>query len=332
MQRLGAPVPSIEGFGLFAPPQARARAPVPRGDARPLSPPERRVLEPRDAHAALGRAAGWPIGALRGGTLRWWMVAVSLAVHLLILAFLLHQVPDAHPPQTMLPPVEMVYEPDSKDLGPGRGAPPTADQEPIVNVPLGVAPNPDMPDDLPPPPPIPAPDAAPVPQHRAAGNPHGRGRRSGGTSSPFSHPMDLSFGPGSAGAPVSRRGRVGGPVDLSLGPIAQQKAFSTQDRSAMIEGATGNYAALLEPWVYRRWKYPITAAMHGEQGLTKLHVRADKDGNILSLSLEGPSGSVALDQAAEDVFRHTRLPKPTPDMLTKGPVFDLYLDMQYILN
>ena len=121
-------------------------------------------------------------------------------------------------------------------------------------------------------------------------------------------------------------------MDLSLGPIAQQKAFSAQNRSAMIEGATGNYAALLEPWVYRRWKYPITAAMHGEQGMTKLHVRADKDGNILSLSLEGPSGSVALDQAAEDVFRHTRLPKPTPDMLAKGPVFDLYLDMQYILN
>ncbi len=208
-------------------------------------------------------------------------------------------------------------------------APASPPQEPSVNTEL-----------LPTLPPVPVPELEPLPPEpqpeqtpariplRTAPPP--RTAR----SSPFSHPMDLSFAqPGAqAGPPRARTGRPGGshaPVDLSIGPLVKNGHLNTPYATVGIKGVSDDYGSEIDSWIRRHLYYPPEAAQRGEDGSSHVHVVIDRSGHVKSARLVDSSGSYTLDDATTGMFRGATLP-PVPDDMS-GDHFDIDLTVNYIL-
>ena len=215
-------------------------------------------------------------------------------------------------------------------------APPPEQQQPAVN--------PELP---PPPPPVPVPDFIPVPPPPPITAPEKpqahqtqpvriplmtmRPQTHAQRSSPFSHPMDLSFSE-APGPQIRRTGRPAGshaPVDLSLGPLVKNGRLNTPFATVGIKGVSDDYGNEIDAWIRRHLYYPPEAAEHGEDGQTSVHVVLDRTGQVKSVRLVGPSGSYTLDDSTQGMFRGAKLPPVPPDM--QGDHFDIDLTVNYIL-
>ena len=329
--------------------------PALRPEARGAAPALVGMIRPgfvRDAEVeALLDPAGQPLAGRRrrlrdrfGGRL-----AGSGIVHGLVLVLLsvLFAQQEGGKPQEQAP-VDMVYEkPGSAGMtGPSTPEPPAS--PPPARSPAARPPAARPAPDLPPPPPLPPTEAPTVPETeplpemqvpeplpRPSPTPPQRvpvrpqAQRS---TSPLSHPMDLSFS--QAPAPQrARRGRAGGsgaPVDLSLGPLVQGgKLLTPYASTSTIKGVSDDYGDEIGAWIRRHMYYPEEAAKRGEDGPSHVHVVLDRQGRVKSIRLVDSSGSLALDDATQGMFRNAQLPPVPPDM--SGNSFDVDLTIDYIL-
>lgn len=317
-------------------PEARGPAPALVGMVRPGF--------VRDAEVeALLDPAGQPLAG-RGRRRRdrfGGRLAGSGIVHGLVLALLsvMFAQQDGGKPQEQTP-VDMVYEKPGSSGMVGPSTPEPAASSPPAKPPA-IRPTPD----LPPPPPLPPTEAPPVPQteplpelqvpeplplpppQRVPVRPQAQP-----SPSPLSHPMDLSFSQAPA-RPRARRGRAGGsgaPVDLSLGPLVQGGRLLTPYAStSTIKGVSDDYGDEIGAWIRRHMYYPEDAARRGEDGPSHVHVVLDRQGRVKSIRLVDSSGSLALDDATQGMFRNAQLPPVPPDM--SGNSFDVDLTIDYIL-
>ncbi|MDU8359981.1 energy transducer TonB [Pseudomonas syringae group sp. J309-1] len=68
-------------------------------------------------------------------------------------------------------------------------------------------------------------------------------------------------------------------------------------------------------------KYPEDARRRGMQGVARLRFVVDADGNVLSYSIAGSSGSPSLDRATMEMIRRAQpLPKPPAETLNNGTI------------
>ena len=236
-------------------------------------------------------------------------------------------------PPTPVPPTPAPTPPAPVPVPTPPPAPAPPPQQPSVNTEL-----------LPTLPPVPVPELEPLPPEpqpqpqpqrtpariplRTA--PPSRAAR----SSPFSHPMDLSFAQPNleAGPRRARTGRPGGshaPVDLSLGPLVKNGHLNTPYATVGIKGVSDEYGSEIDSWIRRHLYYPPEAAQRGEDGSSRVHVVIDRTGHVKSARLVDSSGAYALDDATTGMFRGATLP-PVPDDMS-GDHFDIDLTVNYIL-
>ncbi|TLU71928.1 TonB family protein [Lichenicoccus roseus] len=244
-------------------------------------------------------------------------------------------------------PVDMVYERAGSAGMTGPTAPtPTQSPPPPSSAapsPQPPAPTPPMPDVAPPPdetPPLPdlqLPEPLPQPMPQPAPDSHSQShattaRPQSRSTSPFSHPMDLSFAPPTRAFQrhSGRRAGSGAPIDMSLGPLVQNGRLNTPYAStSSIKGVSDDYADEIGDWIRRHMYYPEEAAQKGEDGPSHVHVVLDRQGKVSSVSLVSSSGSYLLDAATTGMFRNAKLPPVPPDM--SGDHFDVDLTIDYIL-
>ncbi len=150
-------------------------------------------------------------------------------------------------------------------------------------------------------------------------------------SSPFSHPMDLSFSqaPGPSRARTGRPGGSHAPIDLSLGPLVRNGHLNSPYATVGIKGVSDDYGSEIDSWIRRHLYYPPEAAERGEDGASRVHVVIDRSGHVKSARLVDSSGAYALDDATTGMFRGATLP-PVPDDMS-GDHFDIDLTVNYIL-
>jgi TonB family protein len=152
------------------------------------------------------------------------------------------------------------------------------------------------------------------------------------SSSPFSHPMDLSFSE-APGPQRQRTGRAGGshaPVDMSLGPLVKNGHLNTPYATVGIKGVSSDYGNEIDGWIRRHLYYPPDAAQRGEDGASHVHVVIDRSGHVKSARLVDSAGFFALDDSTTGMFRNATLP-PVPDDMA-GDHFDIDLTVNYILT
>ncbi len=340
---------------------AQAPLPIePRGVAPQVAAPPP-GHQPSPIQRARVAMAGLPLARrvrFHGGRLDR-LLGGSTALHaiLLVLLAVLYRIEGRPRPPADQPPVEMVFgrsgmvgNPVSADNGSGHPPPRTAPTPPVPPTPEPQPqPTPEPPEvsTEPPPPlpvpelePLPTPDVLPEPQPEPRPQPRPptriplRTARPTHTqrSSPFANPQDFSFSQGEPGPARSRGGRVSGshaPVDLSLGPLVKNGRLNTPFATIGIRGVSDDYGSEIDAWIKRHLYYPPEAAQRGEDGPSHVHVEIDRSGRVKSVALVSSSGSYALDDATEGMFRAARLPPVPPDM--EGDHFDIDLTVNYIL-
>ncbi len=264
-------------------------------------------------------------------------LAGSGIIHLILLVLL--SVTFTHPPggaPQQAQPVEMMYENPGKSgsIGQPRSAPPPKRmmpaEKPLPDVPppMPVPPVPAPPVAAAPPLPLPdvqSPEALPKPLPPAPTH-----RQTSRSVSPLSQPMDLSFAQNRPAPRRSTRFGSGGAINLSLGPMVQNGHLLTPYASTTsIRGISSDYDEELSDWIHAHMYYPQDAAERGEDGPSSVHVVLDRQGHVTSIRLVNSSGSYALDDATQGMFRGATLPPVPPDM--SGDTFDIDLTIDYIL-
>lgn len=270
-------------------------------------------------------------------------VAGSTFVHalLVLLSVLYAQQKEGGKPQEQAP-VEMLYDrpgsagmagpssPDNAGTPPSKAAKPAPELQPPA--PLPPVEPPPVPETVPSPQmevpePLPKPQEQPTPPVPLRPQAQSKAR-----SSPFSHPMDLSF----SQPPTPRRARrgraagSGAAVDLSVGPLVQGGHLLTPYASATsIKGVSDDYGDEISAWIRRHMYYPEEAAKQGQDGPSHVHVVLDRQGKVKSVRLVDSSGSYLLDAATTGMFDNAQLPPVPPDM--SGNSFDVDLTIDYIL-
>ncbi|QNT79016.1 energy transducer TonB [Entomobacter blattae] len=150
---------------------------------------------------------------------------------------------------------------------------------------------------------------------------------------------DLSFGERELNTPdrpmvKKRYGRRKGnhaPIDTSPGPMIANGKFRNSFSSS-ISGSNQFYGAMLGSWLQRHMYYPSKALEKGAQGVVKLIVKIDSDGNIISIDLVGRSGSDDLDLGAQGIFRGRRVPHPPPQKDNQPYTFGVDMHFSIISN
>ncbi|WP_426143754.1 energy transducer TonB [Pseudomonas sp. DWP3-1-2] len=85
--------------------------------------------------------------------------------------------------------------------------------------------------------------------------------------------------------------------------------------------ALPNWQSDLLRHLARYKKYPEDARRRGMQGVSRLRFVVDAQGNVLSASIAGSSGSPALDRATMEMIRRAQpLPKPPAETLNNGTI------------
>lgn len=244
----------------------------------------------------------------------------------------------ATPKPTSPPPPTGQETEEAQQATPDLVAPDAAAPSPLPETPsqqamLQSAPKPQPQAAVPPAQPTPPKPAVRPSEKRSSSRPmrlRMRGTPAPSTStSPFSHPMDLSFAPTSEHGASRPRHGSGRSVDLSLGPMVRNGQLNVPYASAGIRGVSDDYGELLQEWIQRHLYYPQAAADRGEDGVSGVHVSIDRSGHVLSIDATTRSGHEILDDATSGMFRNARLPPVPPDMI--GPHFDIDLKIHYIL-
>ncbi|MDB5368634.1 MAG: energy transducer TonB, partial [Roseomonas sp.] len=132
-----------------------------------------------------------------------------------------------------------------------------------------------------------------------------------------------------------RAARPPGSLDLSMGAVpARRSAPARQNlgsNMSHVAGAqpTGSWAGAFMEWVGQRKFYPRQAAQNGDDGPVRVRVVIERGGQVRSVELTGPSGSVWLNAGLQSIFRGQVVPRFTPDM--EGDTMTMDFTMNYIL-
>jgi periplasmic protein TonB len=126
-------------------------------------------------------------------------------------------------------------------------------------------------------------------------------------------------------------------MNLALGPIerftpdAPRRDPRDTQSDIQVTGAQvgSDWMHDLQSWWIAHRYYPEAAAMRGESGMVQIHMKVTRNGQVRSVDLMSPSGSVSLDAAAMGTFRGARLP-PFPTNTPEDEA-DLTLTIQYNL-
>lgn len=93
---------------------------------------------------------------------------------------------------------------------------------------------------------------------------------------------------------------------------------------------TKSYIGRISAWITRHKYYPQVARASGAQGIVKLYLVVDRDGNV-QVSIAKSSGNPALDQAAKDMVKRSKpLPPMTENMLRTR--LEIILPVHYTLS
>lgn len=137
-------------------------------------------------------------------------------------------------------------------------------------------------------------------------------------------------------APREPRSGGAGTMDLSLGPglrnyRGQVPQSAGVDSSVRVEGAQvgPDWIRQLHEWWQQHAYYPPQAAMRGEDGTVRLHLKVERDGTVTEVQLQGRSGSQWLDMGAVSIFRGAHLPPFPPG--TPENQGDVYLTINFVL-
>lgn len=239
-------------------------------------------------------------------------------------------------PRPLAPPPPPLVSPPPQAAVP---LPPQAPPAPAVlpSPPLTAAPPPPAPAPLaalPPPPPPPAPSeprqSEPAPTRPAP------------TRNPFPNTLDLTQIPPQALAPrpAPPRRQENTPMDLSLGPAMprgnapNQGSASGQanlDPNFRVRGARlgADWRAAFHDWLRRNARYPLQAAMAGEDGPVTVRFTVTREGQVTGVQLINRSGSQWLDYNTTGLLRGAQLP-PFPEGTTDQQA-TIDLTINYVL-
>lgn len=97
------------------------------------------------------------------------------------------------------------------------------------------------------------------------------------------------------------------------------------------QGGPVTWQGLLIAQLEAHKRYPVAARERGEQGVVYLRFAMDRQGKVLSFSLEKSSGFADLDQETLDLVQRSQpLPRPPPSIT--GSVIELVVPVQFELE
>jgi TonB family protein len=120
-------------------------------------------------------------------------------------------------------------------------------------------------------------------------------------------------------------------LDLSPGQLPQPGRDSPEAELRVREGRVGpDWRNAFRRWMDEHGRYPVNAAVVGDQGRTTIELIIDPDGRVRSGRLLRRSGSVWLDAGTVSLFRNAVLPPLPPGSDPSG--LTLELTINYILH
>jgi protein TonB len=117
---------------------------------------------------------------------------------------------------------------------------------------------------------------------------------------------------------------AGTPVRNETAPLANEKIGSPIS-------APPDYLSRLLAYLNDYKRYPLSARLHHERGIVRLHFIVDRGGHVLSYEVVGSSGFADLDEAARTMIRNAQPLPPVPPEYP-GPVLDLVLPLVFSLH
>ena len=198
-------------------------------------------------------------------------------------------------------------------LGPKGGAPGTDDvaeeDVPTEETPAETEPEPEplprepMPQPSPPepaPPPTPVPDAMPVEAVRPITPSQVAVSETAERTRPAAQP-----------APPTRQAGVGGEGGPEDSPDAGDRG--PDFTAGGVAGAEADYAAMLLAWLQHHKRYPRRAQSRHQEGVVRLFIAVNRDGEVLEGRIEAGARYRLLDQAALDLLERAAPLPPIPD-------------------
>ena len=222
------------------------------------------------------------------------------------------------PPEPLPPPAyEVAFEagalerPAEQESAPS--APPNIEAPPVEAVPEELPPTEEVSPVPPPPPPAPQREAALTAPPRPARPP--QPERLPGLYLP-----DARLNPAPSRPEQQRRG-----LDLSPPRAMRQPGRDSPEAQLSVRGAQvgPDWRNAFRRWVDENVRYPVNAAVVGQEGTATVELLVDRDGRVRSGRLIGRSGSVWLDHGTVSPFRNAMLPPFPPDADPEGVVVRL---------
>ena len=98
-----------------------------------------------------------------------------------------------------------------------------------------------------------------------------------------------------------------------------------------IAGAKADYAAILLAWLEQHKEYPRRARARRQEGVVRLFIAVDRQGEVREAYVEDSVGHVLLERAALDMLERARPLPPLPDDI-QGERLELVVPVHFYIN
>ncbi len=121
------------------------------------------------------------------------------------------------------------------------------------------------------------------------------------------------------------------PVAQPVAPAAANAAPAPGPSTPFNSNAKANWQGLMSAHLERAKRYPRTAQLRRQQGVSTVHFRMDRQGKVLSVELIRGAGHDILDEESMALIKRAEpLPPPPPEMV--GEILDLTVPIQFFLR